>query len=158
MRRITSYLLIFLIASLASAKGVAVDFLKRKEVFLFSEVSGRLAYKGVPASRANVRRLVKIGEKSYEQVIEANDDGLFFFDSLKRSQRAIFPEEFVSHQKLIVEYEGKDFLIWEGVKRSEESNAELDGKPLIFKCELTDEIRFVHLLLHSVGTSCTWGS
>ena len=158
MRRITFCFFIFLIALSASNKGIAVDVLKGKEVFLFSEVSGLLTYKGVPASRANVRRLVKIGDKSYEEVIEANDEGLFHFDSLKKVERAIFPKEFVSHQKLIVEYENKEFLIWEGAKRSEERNAELDGKPLIFKCELTDDTRFFHMMFHSIGTSCTWES
>ncbi len=129
-----------------------------KEVFLFSDVSGYLTYKEKPAAHATIRRVVEIDGDSYEDTTEANSEGFFSFDALTKKDRALLPKEFVSHQKLIAEYDSKDILIWETVKRSEEENAELEGKPLNFKCELTDETKFVHLMLHSIGTNCTWDS
>ncbi|MBB3060942.1 DUF6795 domain-containing protein [Microbulbifer rhizosphaerae] len=129
-----------------------------KEVFLFSKVSGYLTYENKPASHITLRRLVECDGENYEDTIETNSDGFFSLEALTKKERAILPKEFVSHQKLIAEYEGKEFLIWETVKRSEEENAELEGKTLDFKCELTDDTRFIHMMLHSIGTNCTWNN
>ena len=128
------------------------------EVYLFSDVSGYLTYENKPASNATVRRIVEMDGESYEDTTETNSDGFFSFDALTKKERNILPKEFVSHQKLIAEYDSKNILIWETVKRSEEENSELEGKPLNLKCELTDDTKFVHMMLHSIGTNCTWES
>ncbi|MCK7598883.1 transthyretin-like family protein [Microbulbifer sp. CAU 1566] len=127
-----------------------------KEVYLFSNVSGKLTYENKPASNTTVRRLVEVDGKHYEDTVQTDSEGLFSFEALTKKDRAILPKEFVSHQKLIAEHDAKDILIWETVKRSEEENAELEGKPLNFTCELTDETRFIHMMLHSIGTNCSW--
>lgn len=127
-----------------------------KEVFLFSDVSGHLTYEDKPAAHTPVRRIIEIDGETFEDVAETDSKGFFSFSAVTRKDRSILPKEFVSHQKLIAEHDSKDILIWETVKRSEEENAELEGKPLNFRCELTDDTRFVHMMLHSIGTNCTW--
>lgn len=133
-----------------------VFFFGGNEVFLFSEVSGHLTYDEKPASHITIRRLVECDGENYEDTIETNSDGFFSFEALTKKDRTTLPKEFIFHQKLIAEGEGEEFLILETVKRSEEENAELEGKALSLKCELTDDTRFIHMMLHSIGTNRTW--
>lgn len=147
---------LLMLALSISNTGVSMSIFGGKEVFLFSKVDGQLTYENNPASHITLRRIVECDGKTYEDIIETDSNGFFSFDALTKNDRAILPKEFVSHQKLIAEREGQQFLIWETVKRSEEENSELEGKKLDFKCEITDETRFVHMMLHSIGTNCTW--
>ncbi|SHF77342.1 hypothetical protein SAMN04487965_2667 [Microbulbifer donghaiensis] len=126
------------------------------EVFLFSRVSGKLTYKNEPAVNVTLRRIVECGGDKFEETTSTDENSYFNFSALTKNDKAILPKEFVSHQKLIAEHQNHEILIWETVKRSEEKNAELEGKALNLTCEMTDKTRFVHLMLNSIGTNCTW--
>lgn len=152
MRRL---MLLPLLLSL-SACGDAMSFGSKNEIYLFSAVKGQLTYNGEVTDNIMVRRWVQYDGKQYEDRIETDQAGIFVFDAIRKSERSILPREFLSHQKLYVTWQGEEILIWETIKRSEEENAELEGKALDFSCELTDEPRFVHRSLHSIGTLCHW--
>ncbi len=129
-----------------------------KEVFLFSKVSAHLTYEGKTASNIPVHRIVQYEGEKFEDTIKTNENGFFSFPPLSKKEFSILPKEFVSHQKLVAEYKGKLYLVWETVKRSEEENSELEGRKLDLKCEITGETKFFHLMLHSIGTNCTWSN
>ncbi|MCO1332924.1 hypothetical protein MO867_01100 [Microbulbifer sp. OS29] len=133
-----------------------MSIFKKDEVFLFSPVNGYLTYEKEPASNTSVKRLVECDGKSYEDVTITDSYGHFSFEPLKKFEKNFLPKEFVSHQKIIVNHNGKDYLIWETVKRSEELNSELEGQKLDFKCEITDEYKFTHMTFNSIGTNCKW--
>ncbi|WP_445363030.1 DUF6795 domain-containing protein [Microbulbifer sp. ANSA003] len=126
----------------------------KDEVFLFSPVNGYLTYENSPTQNTSVKRVVECDGKTYEDITITDSYGHFSFEPLTKLERNLLPKEFVSHQKIIVNYNGTDYLIWETVKRSEELNSELEGKKLDFQCEITDEYKFIHLTFNSVGTNC----
>ena len=152
MRRL---LLLPLILSLFAC-GEAMSFGGKNEMYLFSAVKGQLTHNGEVINSIMVRRWLQYNGKQYEDSTETDPSGFFVFDAIKKSERSILPREFLSHQKLFAIHQGEEILIWETIKRSQEENAELEGKALDFTCELTDEPRFVHLPLHSIATLCHW--
>ncbi|MCW8127632.1 DUF6795 domain-containing protein [Microbulbifer halophilus] len=149
---------LFLLITLLSIaiSGNSMSIFSAKETILFSPVDGIITYKNEPAGKAIVHRQVKYNDEVYEDSAETTDDGHFSFEPIAKKERYIVRNSFVAHQKIFVEYDGNQFLIWETAKREEEKNSELEGKNLSFKCELTDENRFVHLMLNSIETKCTW--
>ena len=123
---------------------------------VFSEVLGVVTYKGAPVAGATIRRLAKWQKEQEDRTITA-DDGSFHFEPMyQRSVLKLLPAEFVAHQRLLIEHQGQEVLMWFTTKREAEENAELGGKPLKFKCELTDEPRFDRSHRASIKTICTW--
>ena len=139
-----------------SGCGEGMTFGSKSEVYLFSGVKGLLTYKGEIVRHVRLRRWLEYNGEQYEDHTETRSDGFFVFDSIRKNERSILPKEFISHQKIFVTHQGGEVLIWETVKRSEEENAELEGRVLNFTCELTEEPRFVHLAFNSIGTKCRW--
>ena len=133
-----------------------MSFFGGKELFLFSAVTGVMTSNGQPASGVEVKRHVKWNGTEFEDLTLSDDEGAFSFEPLTKKMTSILPKEFVAYQTLTATHDGKDILMWETVKGTETENGELEGKPLIFKCELTDETSFVHLLLNSIETNCIW--
>lgn len=123
---------------------------------VFSSVEGILTFNGHPASGAEIKRSVE-WQKEKQDSAQADSQGKFSLPALyQRSAMKLIPSEFVAAQHMVVVYQGKEYPIWETAKRSEEENAELEGKPLIFTCELTDEPEFTHLTLTSIKSNCRW--
>ena len=124
---------------------------------VFSEVSGVVTYKGEPVSGATIRRVAKWQKEQEDRTVTAADGSFYFGPMYQRSVLKLLPAEFVAHQRLLIEHLGQEVLMWSTTKRNTEENAELNGKPLKFSCELTDEPRFDRNYRASIKTICTWG-
>ncbi|TQV66927.1 carboxypeptidase regulatory-like domain-containing protein [Exilibacterium tricleocarpae] len=123
---------------------------------VFSEVSGVVTYRGEPVPGATVRRIAK-WQKEKQDSTTTDADGRFHFEPMyQRSAVKLIPAEFVAHQRLLIEHQGEEVLLWFTTKRSTEENSELNGKPLKFTCELTNEPRFDRNYRASIKTLCTW--
>ena len=123
---------------------------------LFSGMTGIVNYEGKPA--ANVRLLRKIEGKDIDEAI-TDENGYFEFTSIfkKSSFFDFLPVEFAVQQIITAIKDGKEYPMWEGVKRHEEENAESRGKPLVVNCELTlEEGNFIMVNDGIYLTLCTW--
>jgi hypothetical protein len=123
---------------------------------LFSGMTGIINYKGKPA--ANVRLLRKIEGKDVDETI-TDEKGYFEFKVAyqKKSLFDFLPTEFVVRQDIIAFKDGQEYLMWAGVKRSPEENAESRGKPLVVNCELTlEEENHIKVNDGPIFSLCTW--
>ncbi|MDF1642537.1 DUF6795 domain-containing protein, partial [Thalassolituus oleivorans] len=68
------------------------------------------------------------------------------------------PGEFVAPQQIFVKYEGEEYKIWEGVKRTKEENAEARGQALVVLCELSSEHEPIIINGGFYFTQCDWGA
>ncbi len=158
--RRTPYFLIGIIGLLIvshTPQGVAMAFFSKKEVVLSSPFEATITFQGKPAVGARVKRVIKwqsdIGE---EDSTETDEQGYFSLPAIKDSWRQLLPAEFVVYQDIIVEFEDREFKVWVHSKREEHEWAELDGRPINMRCELTDEIRRVEVDRGLLGTNCHW--
>ena len=123
---------------------------------VFSQVKGRVTYEGKPAAGAKIVRKAKWQKPASDEAV-ADAEGKFEFPAMyQRSAVKLIPAEFVVSQELTVIYNDKEYGIWHTTKREPEEDTELNGKPLNFQCELTDEPRFDHSYRASIKTICTW--
>lgn len=123
---------------------------------LFSGMSGVVNYKGKPA--VNVRLLRKIEGKDEDETV-TDENGYFEFSPIyqKKSLLRLLPTEFVIKQDIIAFTGSDEINIWDGVKRSKEENAESRGKPLVVKCELTQEKQKLVIVNEGpIFSLCTW--
>ena len=133
-----------------------MPFLGGKTVYLFSEVSGRLTQDGIPASNRQVFRRVEHNGETVEDRVATDHDGGFVLPAITREDRSLLPREFLARQKIWLKEGAEEILLWETIKRSEEENAELEKLPFELTCELSEPLRFEHLMLHSIETRCRW--
>lgn len=106
---------------------------------VFSQVEGVVTKNGQPVAGAKVQRIAN-WQSEVSDATTTNEKGEFSFPAqYERSIMGVLPFEFVAYQKITLNLEGQDYLIWESNKRSEEENAELEGKPIQLACELNDE-------------------
>lgn len=123
---------------------------------VFSEVRGVLLFKGQPAAGATIKRQVEYRTRDSDQTT-ADAAGVFSLPALyQRSAAKFLPAEFVAAQSLVVEYQGQEFRIWSNTKRRSEENAELGGRALDLRCELTDELQLHREFGSILRTNCRW--
>ncbi|MCW8193356.1 carboxypeptidase regulatory-like domain-containing protein [Proteobacteria bacterium 005FR1] len=124
------------------------------KVCLFSGMSGTIEMNGKPL--ANVR-LVRKAESSTDE-ITTDENGHFEFPPLfRRTFAKYLPQEFVASQQITAYHEGNEYVIWSGVKREPEENAESRGKPLVVRCELTLEEKNLVIVDGSpIFSRCAW--
>ena len=126
------------------------------KVYLFSGMSGVITLDGEPAQNARITRTVDYEKKETDQTT-TNEKGEFAFAPVtKRTVAKILPQEFVVGQELIVDYQGKQYQIWNGVKRKPEENVESRGKPLIVTCELNSEEQYIKVNNSPIFSLCKW--
>lgn len=123
---------------------------------VFSAVSGVVTCNGEPVAGATIRRVAKWQKEQEDRRVTAADGSFSFEPMYQRSVAKLLPAEFVAHQRLLIEYQSQEVLMWFTTKRNAEENAELNGKPLRFSCELTDEPRFDRNYRAAIKTICTW--
>ena len=125
-------------------------------VCLFSKMSGVITLNGKPAAGAKlVRTANRDGVKTDETITDAN--GHFEFPAMfERTAAKYLPQEFVASQIIMAHYEGKEYEMWNGVKRKPEENSESRGKPLIVECELTNERKLITVNRNPIFTICKW--
>lgn len=157
-RTFSPYILtIGLLLSLFSLQGVAMAFFSKKEVVLSSPMEGVLTYEGEPVEGAELMREIRWqSETGQTDSTTTDQNGYFHFDMILDSWRQLLPAEFVVYQDVYVHYNDETFHIWTTSKRVEEKWGELGGKPINFRCELTDELKRVETPRGLLGTSCKW--
>ncbi|MCL6269324.1 hypothetical protein M3P05_05115 [Sansalvadorimonas sp. 2012CJ34-2] len=136
-----------------SGSGVAMSLFSSKEVVLFSDVEGSITYDGKPISGATILRTSKWQKENSDSVITEND-GSFRMPAITMSHNSLLPSQFVSHQRITVQYQGNDFVIWSMGKINPELDGELGGKKIKFTCELKDEMEPVDVPEGLLVTAC----
>ncbi len=151
-------LLMAMVFSIYACKGEAM-WLQAEDVCVFSAMEGTITFQGKPAVGAKIVRIVRWkDDKGESDTTVTNDIGHFSLPVMNRVLRRLFPVEFVAHQSIFVHYQGQEYHIWEMAKRDQREFGELGGKPVNFKCEITDEIVPVEVKRGLLVTSCTWDS
>lgn len=134
-----------------------MSLLRAESVCIFSSMQGKLTFNGEPASGAKITRKVTWkGKKEETDSTSAGDNGEFTFEVMNRELKRFFPAEFVAYQKIIVDYQGEQYLIWEMAKRETSEFGELGGKLVNFRCELTNEPDGADVPRGLLLTSCKW--
>ncbi|MCP3675194.1 MAG: DUF4198 domain-containing protein [Gammaproteobacteria bacterium] len=127
------------------------------DVVLFSPMEGIITYKGQPAANAKIARtIIWKGDEGETDTFYTNEDGEFKLPIKETKVRIPLLGEFVLTQELIVFYEGEEFAIWVKGKQELGEYGELGGKPVNFRCELTDEDVYLEGFNGLFTTSCKW--
>jgi len=146
-----------LVGILVFATGIsAMGMSDLGKVCLFSEISGVITLEGKPVANA---RLVRIGDRDGAKSDEATTDanGNFRFPAMfERTAAKYLPQEFVVQQQIQAHFQGKEYAMWAGVKRTPEENTESRGKPLVVKCELNSATNSITVNRSVFITLCTW--
>ena len=109
------------------------DFLK---VCLFSEVAGVVVVDGKPIAGAKLLRTVKLNDTVHSDETESNAEGKFHFDAMfTNSINKLLPIEPYLPQKIIISYNGREFLAWELDKHNFDEEGELLRK-IHISCDL----------------------
>ena len=146
---------------LLSLKGTAMSLftLPEEEIVLFSEMKGYITLNGERVKNAKIERLIKwkddVGEKDY---FTTGEDGSFYLPTVTIKANLPKFREFSVSQEITVHYNDNNYLIWTMGKLSKKLFDELGGKPVNFKCELTDNLERVEVKNGLLGTSCHWES
>lgn len=143
-----------------SLEGSTMSFLTKpeEEVVLCSPMEGIITFKGEPAAGAKIDRWItwkdEIGETD---TVYTDNEGRFNLPIKKETVKLNKLTQFVVHHEINVIYLKEHYQIWVMGKFGKHIYAELNGKPINFRCELTDEVVRVETdgLL---GTSCVWDS
>ncbi|MBI3561655.1 MAG: carboxypeptidase regulatory-like domain-containing protein [Gammaproteobacteria bacterium] len=120
------------------------DFLK---VCLFSDVHGVVTLQGKPVAGAEIIRSGALNEengKAFSDIAFTDEQGHFHFNAkFVHSLVAVIPMEPLVPQKILIRYQGREYLAWSMNKRRYVENAELD-KPIRLACEITnpDEVKW----------------
>jgi hypothetical protein len=126
------------------------------KVCLFSQMTGVIYLNNKPVVRA---KLIRTADRDGAVIDEVFTDahGHFEFPAVfERTMTKFLPQEFVASQKIIVLYDGKEYELWNGVKRKPEENTESRGKPLIVKCELGAERNYKRINGSPIFSLCDW--
>lgn len=127
-----------------------------KENCTFSAISGVITRDGKPLP--HVRIIRKTHWKSpYQDETRTDELGKFAMPALfERESKFSFPMEYVVNQEMLVEVEGEQVQIWDGVKRQKEENAESQGKPLMVTCDVSKADETVFWGAQIFTTKCQW--
>ncbi len=126
------------------------------KVCLFSAISGVITLDGKPVANA---RLVRTANRDSAKTDETttDKDGHFSLPVMfERTVTKYLPQEFVVKQDILVYYKDAKYDMWSGVKRKPEENTESRGKPLVVKCELSQEKKFKQVNNSPIISLCEW--
>ena len=107
---------------------------------LFSEVDGIVTKNGKPCVGAKIEQKVYTASSEEIAATTSTDDmGRFAFEEISQNKGLLgfLPSEFVATQRLVISYEGKEYLGWAYTKRSPTKNSESDGKSFSLVCDLS---------------------
>jgi len=131
----------------------------KEDVVLFSRVQGQVLFEGVPVPKAKVvRRYTYDTPGPIEDSCVTNDEGMFDLPAIIKNNHMVAPlVQFVVHQEIYVERNGKLQPIWSHGKMKKNENSEYGGEPKKMVCELTKELDNVKVgSVSFVYTSCVW--
>ncbi len=136
--------------------GTAVGLTDIGKLCIFSGISGVITLNGQPVAHAKVIRTAS-KERKHQDETTTDEKGYFSFPPMyERSIAKFLPMEFVASQEIEVEYKGKTYRLWSGVKRKPEENTESRGKPLIVQCDLNNERYLKEVNSTPIISMCTW--
>ena len=131
-----------------------------KKLYLMSEISGTITLNGEPAAGAKLKRIVSKAYSRSELTDEAITDANGYFSMPAVTQhklvQKIFPMEFVVPSNIYVNYQGKEYFVWNSIKRESGKNTENRGKPLVVQCELASDLRDFWVGGVPFTTLCVW--
>jgi len=130
---------------------------EKVEAVLFSPLEGVITFEGQPASGAQIAVNIAWKDKIGETENFTADEKGHFSIPIKTVQYhdSAFAQISIG-QNIVVEFKGKEYLIWETGKSSMHLYGELGGRPVNLMCELTKEKMDSHLGFSLVGTLCVW--
>ena len=130
-----------------------------EEVVIFSPMQGQITLNGKPVSNARIERYLKWkdeeGERDY---FETDGDGWFEIPVKQDVVKLSTISQFVIAQEIRVYVDDVEYPIWAKAKREKGLFDELEGKPVNFRCELTDDFARVEAGRGTLLTSCKWDS
>lgn len=114
---------------------------------LFSEVHGTVLKDGKPVAGAELVQKVVWSDDENEiapQRAVTDEKGAFWFPAIERSAgvRRMIPSQPMMLQKIVIHYQGVEYIAWRHGKDSYDANTELDGRPLKLVCELSRQPDF----------------
>lgn len=113
---------------------------------MFSEVQGMVVKDGKPLAGVKVTREFKWAhnDDTQKDTVATDAGGKFQFPSVSRFSimTSLLPHEPVIKQKITLDYEGKEILVWRFFKRDYDENGELKGKPIKLECDVKREEGF----------------
>lgn len=154
MHRITKRFVFIILITSIGATGMALSDVGK--VCLFSAISGVITQDGKPVANAKLVRKVNHSKDVIDETT-TDQNGHFTMPAVfERTVTKLLPMEFVVRQAIYVKHEGKEYLLWEGVKREEKENSESRGQALIVRCELNQERLFKQVNGNPIVSFCTW--
>ena len=135
-------------------------FAQSKEIVLASPMEGLLTYEGKPAAGVKIERRLSWydGDESTEDFVVTDSGGRFSIPVVKRVLKVSGFVQFVTIQEIIAYYKGEEIDIWTMGNHSKIEFGELGGKPVNFRCELTDKEERVSPNYSAILTRCKWDS
>ncbi len=130
-----------------------------EEVVVCSPMEGKITYKNEPVSGAKIERFLKWKDDVGETDVAYTDKaGNFKLSEIKDTVTLSKISTFVMAQEIRVYYSGNEYPIWAKAKWDKGIYGELNGIPVNFRCELTDEFITVEAGEGMLITSCKWDS
>lgn len=123
------------------------------KVCLFSEVNGVVTNKGKPVAGVEVIQTAQINNgKLYTYTTMTDEQGRFHFDALfSHSINKVVPVQPRVPQNILFRYQGREYRGWKTSKHNYDEGGEInsltaretskDLKPIVLKCDLSDESR-----------------
>ena len=144
-----------------------MGFFDAMEINLFSEMKGVVTLNGNPVAGAKIiRTAVSDSEKEYIDNTTTGLNGSFHFERMKISSIFnLLPGQSRVFQKVIIEYEGKEYLAWDAItgisNKGELNEADVIGTDkeidINMKCELTDkEKKKYGAYITVINGICSW--
>ncbi len=88
-------------------------FFSKKEVELSSPFEATIIFQGKPAEGAVVKRHLKWKvDEGVSDTCIVDEQGRVSMPTIYDTWRQMLPAEFVAHQRITVEYQGQETLIW----------------------------------------------
>ena len=130
-----------------------------EEIVICSPMEGRITFNGAPAAGAKLERFVKWKDEDGQTDTTFTDgNGYFRFPIIKEKAKLPKLSQFVIGQEIHVYFNGDKYPVWAKAKREKGLYGELDGSPVNFRCDLTDELAPVDAGKGMLLTSCKWDS
>jgi len=123
-------------------------------------MEGLLTYEGKPAPGVKIVRKLRWydGDESAEDFVVTDQKGHFSLPAVKKALKVSGFVQFVTIQEIVAHYNGEEIDIWTMGNHSKIEFGELGGKPVNFRCDLTDEEERVNPNYSAVLTRCKWDS
>jgi len=136
-----------------------MSFLPTKEVdaVLFSEMSGIITHNGKPAADVVLNLSVTWNEnKTIKQEFRTNARGEFSIPKIEEKIETSPLVQLAISQIIVAQYNDSSYDFWIRSKRDTEEYSETEGKPINFRCELSDPLRRIEVKSGQLGTPCKW--